>query len=52
MIMIGRVANLSRARQCGRRESIGMSTALHTRSAYSIVNTNTENRLNAQNSVA
>jgi len=50
MIIIGRVANLSRARQCGKRCRSGMSTELHSLSTYSMVNTITENLLKASNS--
>jgi hypothetical protein len=49
MIMIGRLAKTARARQGGMRDRIGISTELQTRSAYSMVNTITENTLNARN---
>ena len=45
--MIGLSANRSLARQGGNRLSIGMSTALHSRSTYSMLNTITEKRLKA-----
>ena len=50
MIIIGRTANLSRARQGGRRFSNGISTELHSRSTYSTVKTITEKALKASNS--
>jgi len=40
--MIGRSMKRSRARQCGMRLSIGMSTALQTRKMYSMVKIATE----------
>ena len=52
MIIIGRVANLSRACQRGSRLSIGISTELHTRKTYSTVNTITEKTLKTSNSGA
>ncbi len=50
--MIGLSAKRSLARQGGNRLSIGMSTALHTRKTYSMVNTATEKRLKTWNSIA
>ena len=50
--MMGRVANLSRARQRVSRLSIGISTELHTRKTYSTVNTITEKTLKISNSKA
>ncbi len=47
MIIIGRSANLRRARQCGRRLSSGISTELHSLSTYSTLNTITEKVLKA-----
>ena len=49
MIIIGRSANFRRARQCGKRCSSGISTELHSRSTYSMVNTITEKMLKASN---
>ncbi len=49
MIIIGRDANLSRACQCGKRCSSGISTELHSLSTYSMVNTITEKALKASN---
>ncbi len=45
--MIGRSANRSRARHGVMRLSIGISTALQTRSTYSMLNTITEKMLKA-----
>ncbi len=45
--MIGLSAKRSRALHGGMRLSIGMSTALHSRSRYSMVNTATEKMLKA-----
>src|SRR6476469_4586171 len=50
MIIIGRTANLSRARQGGRRFSTGISTQLHSRSTYSTVKTISEKASKASNS--
>jgi hypothetical protein len=50
--MIGLAAYRSRARQCGSRLSIGISTALHTLKTYSMVKTITEKTLKAANSAA
>ncbi len=46
--MIGLSAKRSRAFHGGMRLNIGMSTALHRRSRYSMVNTATENTLKAR----
>ena len=50
MIIVGLIAKRSLACPRGGRLSIGISTALHTLSTYSMVNTITENTLNALNS--
>ena len=49
---MGRVANLSRARQRGSWFSIAISTEIYTRKTYSTVNTITEKTLKISNSKA
>lgn len=49
--MIGRLAKIARACQGRMRDRMGISTALQSRSAYSMVKTTTEKTLEARNHV-